>query len=270
MTKIISTALLTSAILFGGHFAIVAAEEATQSTERADKEAAVESVRAAKEAATELRTSKREEALTKSRRYAGKVIDRFIRELTALKTKIQNSTLDATLRASIIAQIETRISRLTALKTNISSVATIDAIKDALKEAKDEAVAVRVLKQRYTAQLLIHRFDNIFEKLESAATKLGTRISTLKESGKDVAELESILNQAKSKIADAKTKLAEAKVKYDTLTPTSVKDVNDAASSARTLVKEAIALTRDAHKLLQSLVPKLRALDDGTPEGTNE
>jgi chromosome segregation ATPase len=270
MTKIISTALLTSAILFGGHFAIVAAEEATQGTERGDKQAAVDAVRAAKEASSEQRSTKREEALTMSRRYAGKVIDRFIRELNALKTKIQNSTLGASLRASIIAQIETRISRLNALKTTISSAITIDAIKDALKEAKDEAVAVRVLKQRYTAQLLIHRFDNIFEKLDSTINKLSDRILTLKTAGKDTADLESTLNQAKSKIADAKTKLSEAKAKYDTLTPTSVKDVNDSASSARTLVKEAINLTKDAHKLLQSIIPKLRALETGATEGTNE
>lgn len=265
IVRILSTALLTSAILFGGHFAIVAAEEATITDQATEKQATIEQIRAVREAREEERAIKRQEVLSRLQRFAVKVIDRYKTELTRLRTKIQNSTLSSDLRTNILAQIDTRLSRLDSLRTTISAATTMEAIKQALKEARDEAVAIKVVKNRYNAQLLVHRFDNLFAKLDAAIGKLEERITTLKAQGKDVTELEATIAQAKSKIATAKEKIAAAKAKFDTLSPTSIKSVNDASSSAHTGVVEAIQLTKDAHQFLQSLISKIKVTQGGAP-----
>ncbi len=167
--------------------------------------------------------------LANIKKRADAAIDKRVTDLNSALQKIQgDKKLTSDEKSSLSGDIQTAISGLTSLKTKIdgdTDVATARA--DAKKIVSDYRVYL-VLEPKTRLLITIDTLQKLDANLQGLTPKVQDLINKLKGEGKDTSKLQSLLDDANSKLTTINTQLSTDKSKVQA---TSISDVNGAHST---------------------------------------
>ncbi len=171
-----------------------------------------------------------------------------IRDGIGLKAEIKTET-----RAEVNAKIEKMKEGVKTLREEAKN--KMEALKETLKNEKDE-VKVRAMEVRIVGrEKALERFDNAIEKMGDLKDRINSQITKLKAKGVDVANAESLMVTAETKLAEAKIKIVE----INTLLAGSTNQLStENKTRLRTLAGEIQTLIKETHQALNDVVKSLK------------
>lgn len=162
---------------------------------------------------------KQETNLTNLKQRADKAIDNRIAELGKLSSRIQNdSRLSADEKSSLTAEIQTNITGLTNLKTKIDADTDIAVARTDAKSIYSFRIYMVVVPQTRLL-ITIDNLATLTTNLQGLTPKVQDLINTLKSQGKDVSNLQSLLDDINKQLSTISTKLATDKQTVMAVTP---------------------------------------------------
>jgi len=148
-------------------------------------------------------------------------IDRRLTKLNGLSTKISAATkLSAADKAALTTQVTTEISGLTTLKTTLNAETTLAGAKaDVLSIVSDYRVYALIVPKVYLIKVADDQQVNE-AKIAAILPKIQTALTTAKNNGKNVADLQLKLSDATAKQQAAEAISVSIQTKVITLQPT--------------------------------------------------
>ncbi len=201
--------------------------------------------------------------LEKSKDAAVKEITRRIDALNKAIARINDTKkLSATDKSALVAKAQQTIDDLNVLKTKIAADADAAAVKaDRADVRKNYRVFILLIPQIH----ILAAADRVIETVDlltDAATKLETKIADAKTAGKDVASLETLLVDMKTKLADAKVQADKATASVSALLPdegvaakmeANKKALTDGRTAIKAAVQDLAKAREDAGKIKSGL-----------------
>lgn len=133
------------------------------------------------------------------------------------------------------------------------------------RAVKTERVATREANPRIRqyvaenhARRLERRFAHYVERFEAIIARIETRLATLSGEGKDVADVQVKLHQAKSMLAQAKATGVQAVAAFKAIDPAKYEEQKDEILAARTLAEKAVKEFKDTFKLLRETIKLMK------------
>ncbi|PIP74660.1 MAG: hypothetical protein CO135_01305 [Candidatus Levybacteria bacterium CG_4_9_14_3_um_filter_35_16] len=214
-------------------------------------------------------TQAQERVATTLKKRAEKELDRRIRSLNGLITKINSfKKLGNSQKSTLVAQIQTEVTNLTALKAKIEAdtdnLTLKTDVQSITKGFRIYAFFVPKIHVLATADTL----DNVSDKMESLLGKLETRIAEAKVKGLNTASLDIILTDLKAKIADARIQAQAAKDLVIPLTPDGYPGNKTVLQSARAKLVVGHKNLQLAKKDIQKIIKDLRVLNKESSAST--
>lgn len=158
--------------------------------------------------------AKQDANLAKLKENALKLADNRIKRLNKLLSHLQNDKkLSATDKATLANDVQTAINGLTALKTKIENDATTADVHFDAKKLINDYKIYTVFEPKIRLLITIDNLQALSEKVGTLATKLQTLIDEQKSKGRDVSELQTLLNDINNRLKDINTRLASDKAK---------------------------------------------------------
>src|SRR3989344_1376117 len=199
--------------------------------------------------------------LIKSR--ANEEIDRRIKALDKLSERVQSMKRVSDAQKSNTANmVTTEIVKLESLRAKIASDTDLETLKIDQRSIMESYRIFALIMPQGAILVAADRIKVIADNLTTIGGKLESRINEAKNSGKDVASLESYLADYKAKIADAISKADGAMNGISGLTPDNGDTAKAAANrgalqAARENIRKGMADCRaareDARKIVQGL-----------------
>lgn len=182
------------------------------------------------------------EKIQKLQDVAKLMIERRVLAMEAAKNRLSTAKkISQETKDAVTKTLDDSITKINALEEEILATNDLAALKTKVKSiVTDFRIYVVILPQSH-GLMAADRLQAYEQKLDELKAKTQTKVSELKDSGKDVASLESLLEQATAKLNETKTSIETAEAKFSSM------QVSDVAG-ARTLKlegKEALVLARD-------------------------
>jgi hypothetical protein len=179
---------------------------------------------------------------------------------------------------SIKSEIQSEITKLNALKSKIDSDTDLATIKTDLKSITEGSRIYALIIPRTNILASVDKINTVATMLETISVKLQVRIDEVKASSTSatstrVTEMQTLLNNIKTKIADAKKEALTAQTAVSGLTPDNgnktVLDSNNAKiKSARANIKTANKDLDEARKFARSITKALKSPKEKVDMGT--
>jgi hypothetical protein len=186
-------------------------------------------------------------------------ITRRLATLNALTSKISNSAkATATDKTTLSGEVTTEISGLTALKAKLDAETTV---AGAAADVASMVTEYRVYALLVPKMSLIKTADDqqaVEAKLAALATKLQTRITAAKSSGKDVAIMQASLDDLNAKVAAAQAISGSVEKTVLPLQPTDYNSDHSLLSGYRDQLKTAHTDNQTAFADAKSIVAALK------------
>lgn len=139
-------------------------------------------------------------------------------------------------------------------------------IKNEIKENREEMRELRTENRQEVrsvvaenhANRLERRFKFYYNRLSGIATRLQTRLNTLKSGGKDTSTAETKLTEAKTKLETAKSLGSQAVAAFRAIDPTKFEEQKAEAKAARDLAVQARTAFKDALVLLNRVLKEVK------------
>ena len=183
--------------------------------------------------------------LEKNRLVLEKAIETMEKRLTQLENRIQSrENVYEGMAAGLLNEIQNNLGTLAQVRTRLGTASTTDILKIIAGELK----TYRQGEKNILRKLIVGQFENsIIKTAENRSQRIAERIADLKSDGKDVAELENLLNQANQKIAQAKTKLIELKNQINSggIDISNLSEIQKKLNEIKNLIKEAYSFFRE-------------------------
>ena len=200
------------------------------------------------------KVSKLDQVSVKLQAKANKEIDRRLTALDKLLNKIQDmKKVSSANKTSFSTTVQGQVNLLNNLKTKIAADTDITTLKaDVQSTTKAYRIYALILPQMEITAAA-DKLSSTTESVALYASKLQTRIAIAQASGKNVTDLQKLLNDMNSKITDANIQSAKAITGVVVLKPDNgVKTVmtanTTALKTARTAIKTGTQDLRDALK----------------------
>jgi hypothetical protein len=188
-------------------------------------------------------------------------INRRLKTLNTAKTKISSATrVSDTDKAMLTSEVADEIAGLTELRTKLDAETTIAGAKaDAQSMVTDYRVYALIVPKLQLVR--VANDQQVVEgKLTALAATLQTRIDTAKAGGKDVASLQTQLDDLNAKVASAKATSMTVQAKVMVLQPTDYNTDHTVLSGYRDQLKTARADNQTAYSDAKAIVKGLAAL----------
>lgn len=199
-------------------------------------------------------------------------IDRRVASLKKLIERLSEiKKLNPSQKASMTSQIQTEISSLQALGIKIKADSDPALLKTDVQSIIKSYKVYRLFIPKIQVIAAADRLDNVAAQMSSISAKLQEKIDIAKTAGKDVAAIQKLLDDMKSKIADAKIQATNAINAVISLTPEEDPGKSSAFKSARKMIQVGHQDLVDAHLDLKMIIHDLREADKSSgSESTNE
>lgn len=157
---------------------------------------------------------RQEAALASLKQRAQKLVDQRIERLNKLLTRIQNDKkLSDADKAILTTDVQNAIASLSALKTKIANDTSAEEVRADVKKLAQDYKIYAVFEPKIRLLVTIGNLQNLSEKVSTLAGRLQPLIDEEKSKGKDVSELQSLLNDINNRLTDINTRLAADKAK---------------------------------------------------------
>src|SRR3989344_1050915 len=182
----------------------------------------------------------------------------MIKQLETLRSKAKNiKTVSEGEKTAVLTEIDKSIDWLKQKQPLIEN-ATPEQIKEQSKVIRNYLINNKVVVKRATGLAMAGRINFVIAKAENFAEKAGVKINELKSAGKDVSQLEILLDDINQKIALAKGKYESAKWKFESISSES--DFNKIFNEGHQFIKDTNEYIRQAHGQLIQLVKEMGKL----------
>lgn len=187
--------------------------------------------------------------LEKNRLVLEKAIETMEKRLTQLENRIQSrENVYEGMAAGLLNEIQNNLGTLAQVRTRLGTASTTDILKIIAGELKTYRQGEKNILRKLIVLSHVGQFENsIIKTAENRSQRIAERIADLKSDGKDVAELENLLNQANQKIAQAKTKLIELKNQINSggIDISNLSEIQKKLNEIKNLIKEAYSFFRE-------------------------
>lgn len=158
------------------------------------------------------RTAQRQEnSLDNLIKRANQAIDHRVDELNRLSARIQNDNrLSASEKSTLSANIQTNITGLTNLKAKIDADTDISVARTDAKQITSFKIFA-VVGPQTRLLIVIDNLSALTIRLQGLTPKIQNLINNLKSQGKDVSNLQPLLDDINSQLQTISTKLAQDK-----------------------------------------------------------
>ena len=182
----------------------------------------------------------------------------MIKQLETLRSKAKNiQTVSEGEKTAVLTELDKGINWLKQKQPLIEN-ATPEQIKEQSKVIRNYLINNKVVVKRATGLAMAGRINFVIAKAENFAEKAGVKINELKSAGKDVSQLEILLDDINQKIALAKGKYESAKWKFESISSES--DFNKIFNEGHQFIKDTNEYIRQAHGQLIQLVKEMGKL----------
>lgn len=148
---------------------------------------------------------------------------------------------------------ETRMENRQEIKSEIME--NRQELKDMRVENRQE---IRSVVAENHANRLERRFKFYYDRLSGIATRLQTRLTTLKSGGKDTSIAETKLTEAKTKLETAKSLGSQAVAAFRAIDPAKFEEQKAEAIAARDLANQARVAFKEALSLFKSVLKEVK------------
>lgn len=188
--------------------------------------------------------------LNKGRKLAlERAIEVMEKRLQQLEERVKNrEKVYEGIAQELLNQIKANLESLNQIKTRLQSATTADELKAIAEELKTYRQKEKEVLRKLIVLAHIGQFENsLIKAAENRSQKIAQRIADLKNAGKDVAQLENLLNQANQKISQAKAKLQELRNQANSgvLDISNLSEIQNKLNEIKTLIKDAYSLFRE-------------------------
>lgn len=268
ISKIINQSILgiLALAVVGAAFPIVA--QATTTTTNASFETRLRDFRNAqsefiqakkefKEAKKDRRADKQKQVFEKQKRQLLHAVQTLITRAENLKERIvKNTAVYGDHERVVLAEIDADITKLRSLEARINAATNEEELKAIRQEIRTLRADVREAKiQKFVVLSHIGRFERaIIVKAQERADRLATKIAELKKNGKDVAALEQLLSDARTKIGTASGLVTTLKTKVNQAQTTmKLSEVREELNAIKNRLKEVYDLFRQIASRAESV-----------------
>lgn len=165
-----------------------------------------------KEKKTGKQQTKKGTNLTSAKSKAYQAINRRLAELNRLLQRIQNNQrLSSDDKASISSNIQSAIDGLTTLKSKIDSDNDLAALKSDVKQIISRYKVYDVIIPKTQLLITIDNLESVTTKIAAFTPKIQDFMNTLKSEGKDVTQLQSLLDDVNGRLTAINNQLSSDK-----------------------------------------------------------
>ncbi len=222
------------------------------------------SAEARNEVKTQVKVEVQTERIARGKSHADEEINRRIKALTELKTRVAAMVrVSAAVKATIAAQVDSEISALTSLKAKIDADTEITVLKTDIQSiTKSYRIFALIIPEGQIA-VMADKIKATADTLSFLGIKLAVRIAAAKTAGKDVTVSEAALADLNVKVADAKVQADAALAITASLTPDNGDEAKFQANKkalmdARVKLRAGEADLKAAHKDAREIVVSLK------------
>lgn len=150
---------------------------------------------------------RRAEILSKVKEMATEAVNKVIAKYERLKERVKNmKVISEDRKEQIYTKIDEQIAKLNAQKEKISSTTTVEEVRQIMISVRKELKNTKEAVMAVVREIHSTHLSNIVDKLQNILERLDTKISDLKSQGKDVSNLESLSQEAKTLLESAEQK----------------------------------------------------------------
>jgi hypothetical protein len=211
---------------------------------------------------------------TKAKERANQEIDRRVKALTALAERIQamQKVTDA-FKQGVNATVANEITALNNLKAKIDADTDTATLKTDIQSITKSYRIFALVMQQIRIAAAADREVVLVSMMSTLGSKLQARIQTAGQSGADVSQLMTALNNMAAKLQEAQAKAQAAVSVSATLTPddgdaAKLKSNNAALAEARADLKAAMKSITEARKDAATIISGLAKLNAATQAST--
>ncbi|MDP3645841.1 MAG: hypothetical protein Q8R25_02025 [bacterium] len=211
--------------------------------------------------------AKIEARMTKAKERADQEIQRRIKKLTDLSTRVRTMTrVSAATQADIAADVQGEISALTALNTKIQGDPDFDVLRADIKSIKDSYRIFLLIVPQIHITIAGDKLMTVVGSLTTLASKLKSRIDTAGAAGKDVTAMTASYTDMNAKIADTNAQAIAAVSLVASLTSDNgdkakQQQNEQALKDARAKIKAGLKNIEAARADARVIIKALKALD---------
>lgn len=156
------------------------------------------------------------------------------------------SQLYSPVREELLSEITDHLSRVREITAKIQNAGSAEELKAIALQLQEERQKHQQEMRRGMLVSHISRFEeSIIRVAQERATRIEGVISSLKDSGKDVAQLEDWLSQAREKISRARSAIAELKTDATAGDIGEISQIQEKLKGIKDMIKEAYQLFRN-------------------------
>ncbi len=206
------------------------------------------------------RGAAREQKLLERRKiHLMRIADTLIKRSEEVKNRVmKNKIIYGDLESSIIAEIDADIVKLNEFKVRVTEAQTAKELKNLAEGLRSHRKDVQQVKIRRLLLLAhIGRFEKaVLNNAEARSARIAAKLTELKNAGKDVSALETLLADANAKIASAKDQLAQLKneVNQQELSEIKLAEIRTKLNEIRNQIKDVYDIFRQIATQGQGLV----------------
>lgn len=212
----------------------------------------------------------RQNVQTGAKNFLGNSADVIIRHLEKIKNQIQaNEKLSEEEVAELVAEIDAKIAEIKEAKATAETAETKAEIVSAAKAINAKWKPIKNRAMYWAGRLVNARMGGIVVKMEHLEDRLLRALDKMEENGKDVSEIDPLIDEFHTLLESAKTHFDESQESYKQFKETREKTYLDAG---KTHMNEARKDLVAAHKKLKEIVRSIKVaqgteeLDEATEE----
>ena len=204
------------------------------------------------------------ERMEKLRTRALAEIDRRLKALAGLIERINNlKRLTADQKSSLTSSIQEQIASLTDPRAKIQADTDLATLKTDIKSIVDSYRIFALFMPKVHIFVVAEVELNYADRLSELAIKLQTRIEEAKNSGQDVASLQTLLTEMQSKISEAKIQAQKVIDTVIGLTPDGYPGNKTTLESAREMLQTARQSLQQARNDASQIIAGVKGLKGG-------
>lgn len=190
-----------------------------------------------------------------------KQADIIIDHLQKIKSRAETSESISEERAStIINWADNKIAAFEAIKKELNAAETKEEILEAAKKLRREWKDTKLDARAYIGRIVNARIGGIIVKSKFLEAKLERALERMEENGKDISQVEPLVEDFNAKIAEAQASYEEAMKYFELARESSSNEERvEYINSANAEIKEAKKALIDATRILKEIVKEVRS-----------
>ena len=206
----------------------------------------------------------RAEIKLKAKDFLNHTLEMVLNQLEKVKAKVQESqSLTDEEASSALEKIDAKIASVQELQELVAGITentTKEEIQDIVAQIRQVwKEEFKPVLERWAGFIQTARMGGIYVRLKHLEKKLNSVLARMVEKGKDVAEVQELVDQFGAKIEEAKQNYLTSQEKFREAANLTGEARNAAIREAQEAMRSAHRSLKEAHRLLKDIVSALRA-----------